>query len=599
MYCPFPPTPEYDGTVIPPNRFPFVLTETGLSFPADVFLSGQGPSIPTDVFYLDDYPQYHWTLEDSNAGRDEAWRWDVTRDLFRKPGLTKNRFLEMFTRTRKNFLENCDFEEQLDCNIELFQEKRPLYFQEIGGDFFEGEQLDETPNYSTHKGHFVQLSSWKWMQDNEIILFLSDMKQEEVLFEELFNCVALLEKFQELAQKDLDRLWRKSHDGKACRYYREGDESPDAPLDPGLPWYLCNNNVNFGIDYERKTCLHEEECLFCCLDRRLHGVEYNFYMLKNYLQVWPNGRSLPPGAQEAIKKRRMMARTDGYSSDDSDTVTNPWIGFVWKPTDDELPKRMRPSSMHRFGKRLPNEFDRHHEHTCRLMNLEQKAMVLERLLDKQIANYVVWKRESFLCHARGLFNGTKFDKNPKFSRHDPHFVQFNYPPIGIQDLTEVLFLSQEGEDSVLFEDNFQRAEYIRQFLVQAQYDLDRLWFKVHDGNSSRYYPQGDGPSNHNYDPAIPWYLHGIQVDWHSKDVPHAALHLNECAFCILDRKCSQLEVDMIRLYHYQSRWMNQTHMPRGSEAAISKRKEIEERLSELRRASNLDSLLGGDEAPQS
>jgi hypothetical protein len=50
------------------------------------------------------------------------------------------------------------------------------------------------------------------------------------------------------------------------------------------------------------------------------------------------------------------------------------------------------------------------------------------------------------------------------------------------------------------------------------------------------------------------------------------------------------------LYHYQSHSFNQTHMPRGSEAAISKRKEIEERLSGLRRASNLDSLLGGDEA---
>ena len=254
-----------------------------------------------EVFLSAGYMNPAWRSFRSTPTEDELWRSDLISQIFHHPGLLMDRFVQILNRLQNLEQKYFEFETDMISDIQLYCRKRAVFFEEIGGNLFDGKSFDRTPEYSRQDGHFVRLSDWKGRNVLEVIVHLSEIGEHEILFEEFFKRATLLSKFQEIAWLDLDRLWSKTHDGKACLYFWEGDRAPDAALDPCLPWYICQNNVDMHRNWAKHGS-RGNECLFCCLDRLLYQLEYQIKRLQNYLFVWPNGRSLPEGAQAASQE---------------------------------------------------------------------------------------------------------------------------------------------------------------------------------------------------------------------------------------------------------------------------------------------------------
>jgi hypothetical protein len=170
-----------------------------------------------------------------------------------------------------------------------------------------------------------------------------------------------------------------------------------------------------------------------------------------------------------------------------------------------------------------------------------------------------WKEKRFSTHLKAVASTDLCTIEPPsiLTIKATLLVRFNCPPHGIQDLGKVLYLSVESRDTELFCDLFRRAEFLRQFQKVAVEDLDRLWFKNHDGKACRYYREGDLSPMADLAPNLPWYVQNSNVNCavDSSD----KVHPEECLFCVLDRKCLQLEADMVRLYQYQAWWRYNSH----------------------------------------
>ena len=167
--------------------------------------------------------------------------------------------------------------------------------------------------------------------------------------------------------------------------------------------------------------------------------------------------------------------------------------------------------------------------------LEGKSRHLEKKLDVDILEWNLSRKEDAA---------------------DAHIVKFDGTKQGTSELAQVLFLVEHGETTRLFEDFFRRAEFVLQFLKVSKKDIDRLLDMTHDGRSCRYYRDDDPSPRSPLDPEYPWYLQNGNV---SVSVDRSdRVHEEECLYCVLDRKCLQMERDITQLLILENKWVTVT-----------------------------------------
>ena len=456
---------------------------------------------------------------------DRALVAEDPHEMFESPGLLFDRYQETFGRIFE--LEDAvrKAEMQLDHAIKLHPK------------FFAG------PIDSALNGQFVGYPTFKLSTLDAVSSYHSDssLMDQKLIFQEAFKRTAYLLKWVKIAQNDADRLYKGTHDGKSPRHYPEGDRSPGAVLDERMPWYLSNDNVKTGP--EAASSIGLGDCRFCILDRRLFECEYEMWYLVERLKTLGNKRGIPQEVGEAMEYYKKELGPNHHKFQSQDLSDN-------APDGNEInrmPRAIRRSFFH--FESAPWEIDRFREFAVRTFNLEGMACNLENQLDFEIFKFTHPSSKDRAQAEAGIPRKSYPQLQPASSFKVP-MVRFNSFNPGPVELCKVMFMSQNGAQEELVADLFRRCEFLRAFQTVALKDIECLSDGTHDGRSCRYFP-----TTHDLvdiwgelDPLYPWY---VQEDNVNLSLEHFhVIHSDEinCTFCILDRKCLQLEADMEFLF---------------------------------------------------
>jgi len=318
----------------------------------------------------------------------------------------------------------------------------------------------------------------------------------------------------------------------------------------------------------------------------LHLLEFELPRAHAFMERWSMNPCLPPGMKEAQKKRLEL---DGLSLSDLEAMS-PIVAryqLIMTPTRVKKsfwknPKADCASPCGGAGK-SPWKYLRGLEFAVRLTNLDRKANSLESALDLEISAFIVWKERE---------NAT----TPMYSSQQPHCCRFAEFPTGEWNLAQVNRMLQCQEDSALIDQFTHHLKMMGEFLKMAKRDCDRLLKLVHDGKSCRYYPRCH--PNIVLDPHYPFYLQIEQTGRDKPDFESVAQHKGECKYCVLDRRCVQVEEDMKMLFTYLKQWRRRlevtTGLPQGTRAQY-----YEKMMRPPRRPTtvSLDVLLGETSFP--
>ena len=222
-------------------------------------------------------------------------------------------FLELYCDLKDLEKKSQSFERKLDKDIFDWLLKKHRFFER-----YNDLEADKTPNYSRQEGHFVRFPKLPPQNARQFLV----MTEEEKI-QAMSARIQYLDLLYEQFEKDLQRLWYKSHDGKSCRYYQKDPLTrcdPETHLiapTPGWPWYLKNGDVVlFPRSWEK---VHQEECIICTARRQVHRLQCEFERLQVFLKRMPNSPHLIRGFFGAgLGEEERRRRRELWSSSEED-----------------------------------------------------------------------------------------------------------------------------------------------------------------------------------------------------------------------------------------------------------------------------------------
>ena len=249
-------------------------------------------------------------------------------------------FLRVFDKLAALVAMYCLFEQEVQIQIEGWINRKSDWFQSNGR-----LGCNMTPNFSSCKG---QILPYPQLTGEDRSSFQSLGEEEK--FQHLWRQKVLLGRLHDLLENDLDRLWKRVHDGKSSRHFQPFHTHPsDCEHEKGKPWYFGSGG-NLGIwraisddDHQRAWSTDERtrytfwdkeeptpnwdiykmsqfECRFCILNRWLVELECKLDLLE---ELKRRLRSAPWEARGASNARMVMADRAHVAAVDAWKSSNP------------------------------------------------------------------------------------------------------------------------------------------------------------------------------------------------------------------------------------------------------------------------------------